>query len=69
MIKEDAKDSKQNWPGKPTIEFDFSYNGPGIAKGGTAVLKVDGRDFATEKLEHTADDLRKVNEAIAGARD
>jgi arylsulfatase A-like enzyme len=40
-------------PGKHTIEFDFSYDGPGIAKGGTGVLKVDGRELAKEKLEHT----------------
>jgi len=40
-------------PGKHTIEFDFTYDGPGIAKGGTGVLKVDGRALATEKLEHT----------------
>ena len=40
-------------PGKHTIEFDFTYDGPGIAKGGSGVLKVDGRDLATQKLEHT----------------
>ena len=40
-------------PGKHTIEFEFTYDGPGIAKGGTGVLKVDGRVLATEKLEHT----------------
>src|SRR5262249_15239283 len=28
-------------PGKHTIVFDFSYDGPGAAKGGTGVLKVD----------------------------
>ena len=40
-------------PGKHTIEFEFTYEGPGIAKGGTGVMKVDGRVLATEKLEHT----------------
>jgi arylsulfatase len=40
-------------PGKHTIEFDFKYDGPGIAKGGTGVLRVDGRDFASKKMEHT----------------
>jgi hypothetical protein len=29
-------------PGKHTIVFDFIYEGPGPAKGGTGVLKVDG---------------------------
>ena len=33
--------------GKHTIVFDFTYDGPGIAKGGTGVLKVDGQDVAT----------------------
>ena len=27
--------------GKHTIVFDFTYDGPGVAKGGTGVLKVD----------------------------
>ena len=30
--------------GNHTIEFDFTYEGPGIAKGGTGVLKVDGKE-------------------------
>jgi hypothetical protein len=29
-------------PGKHTVTFDFKYDGPGIAKGGTGVLSVDG---------------------------
>ena len=33
--------------------FDFKYDGPGIAKGGTGVLTVDGAELATQKLEHT----------------
>jgi arylsulfatase len=40
-------------PGKHTLEFALTYDGPGIAKGGTGVFKVDGRVLATEKLEHT----------------
>jgi len=40
-------------PGKHTIVFDFKYDGPGIAKSGTGVLSVDGRDIATQKMEHT----------------
>ena len=40
-------------PGKHTIVFDFTYDGPGIAKGGTGVLKVDGKEVATLKhAEH-----------------
>jgi arylsulfatase len=34
-------------PGKHTIGFDYTYDGPGIAKGGSGVLKVDGKIVAT----------------------
>jgi hypothetical protein len=40
-------------PGKHTIEFDFTYDGPGIGKGGTGVLKVDGKEAASHKIPHT----------------
>jgi len=40
-------------PGKHTVAFDFTYDGPGMAKGGTGVLKVDGVEVATEKIPHT----------------
>jgi arylsulfatase A-like enzyme len=39
--------------GKHTIVFDFKYDGPGLAKSGTGVLKVDGKTLSTLKLEHT----------------
>jgi arylsulfatase A-like enzyme len=39
--------------GKHTIGFDFTYDGPGVAKGGTGVLKVDGQVVATQKIPHT----------------
>ncbi|MBI5248778.1 MAG: sulfatase-like hydrolase/transferase, partial [Desulfomonile tiedjei] len=51
-------------PGKHTLEFDFKYDGigfatlafnnpSGIGRGGTGVLKVDGKPVATHKMEHT----------------
>jgi arylsulfatase len=40
-------------PGKHTLEFDFKYAGPGFGKGGTAGIKVDGAEVATQKVEHT----------------
>ncbi len=40
-------------PGKHTIVFDFKYDGPGFGKGGSGVLKVDGKDVATRKISHT----------------
>jgi arylsulfatase len=39
--------------GKHTIVFDFKYDGPGIAKGGTGVLKVDGKEVRTLKIPKT----------------
>jgi arylsulfatase len=51
-------------PGKHTLEFDFKYDGlgagtlafnnvSGIGRGGTGVLKVDGKEVAHQTLEHT----------------
>jgi arylsulfatase len=40
-------------PGKHTVEFEFTYDGPGIGKGGTGVLKVDGNAVDTEKAPAT----------------
>jgi arylsulfatase A-like enzyme len=39
--------------GKHTIVFDFKYDGPGIAKGGTGVLKVDGHEVRTLQIPKT----------------
>jgi arylsulfatase len=51
-------------PGKHTLEFDFKYNGLGLAtlafnnpsgvgQGGTGVLKVDGTAVASQTMDHT----------------
>ena len=39
--------------GKHTIVFDFKYDGPGIAKGGTGVLSVDGKQIRTLSIPKT----------------
>jgi hypothetical protein len=39
--------------GKHSIVFDFIYDGPGLGKGGTGVLKVDGKEVANNKIPHT----------------
>jgi arylsulfatase len=39
--------------GKHTIVFDFKSDGPGLGKGGTGVLYVDGKEVARNSLEHT----------------
>ena len=39
--------------GKHTIVFDFKSEGPGLGKGGTGVLTVDGKEVAKNSMEHT----------------
>jgi hypothetical protein len=39
--------------GKHTIVFDFKPDAPGLGKGGTGVLSVDGKEVARKSLEHT----------------
>ncbi|MDM9623093.1 arylsulfatase [Rhizobium sp. S96] len=40
-------------PGKHTIVFDFKSEAPGMGKGGTGVLTVDGNQVASAKVPHT----------------
>ncbi len=40
-------------PGKHTIVFDFKSAGPGLGKGGTGVLSVDGKEVDRNSMEHT----------------
>jgi len=39
-------------PGSHTIVFDFKSEGPGLGKGGTGVLLVDGKEVAKNTLDH-----------------
>lgn len=40
-------------PGEHIIVFDFKSDGPGLGKGGTGVLSVDGKEVARNSMEHT----------------
>ena len=51
-------------PGKRTLVFDFTYDGPGIAKGGAGVLKVDGKEVANQKIPHTIAFLMPADETF-----
>jgi len=62
-------------PGKHVLEFDFKYDGLGMAtleyaslsgvgQGGTGVLKVDGKEVATQKMEHTIPFLMPIDESL-----
>src|SRR5450432_4352128 len=50
--------------GKHTIVFDFKYDGPGIAKGGTGVLKVDGKEVRTLQIPKTVPFLLPGDESF-----
>ncbi len=62
-------------PGKHKLEFDFSYEGlgmatlafnnaSGIGRGGTGVLRVDGEAVATQKMERTIPLILQWDEAF-----
>ena len=62
-------------PGKHTLEFDFKYDGlgpgtlafnnmSGIGRGGTGVLKVDGKEVATQKMEQTIPIILQFDESF-----
>src|SRR5436190_13395894 len=51
-------------PGKHTIMFDFKYDGPGMAKGGTGVLSVDGKEVDNKKIPHTIPALMTIDETF-----
>jgi arylsulfatase len=50
--------------GKHTIVFDFKYDGPGPAKGGTGVLSVDGKEVDRRNIEHTIPMLMSIDESM-----
>jgi arylsulfatase A-like enzyme len=51
-------------PGKHTLAFDYTYDGPGIAKGGNGVLKVDGKVAATAKQANSISFLQVADETF-----
>ena len=51
-------------PGKHAIGFDYTYDGPGIAKGGSGVLKVDGKVVATGKQANSIAFLQVADETF-----
>ena len=62
-------------PGKHVLEFEFTYDGlgagtlafsnySGIGRGGTGVLKVDGKVVATEKMEKTLPFILQFDESL-----
>jgi len=50
--------------GKHTIIYDYTYDGPGIAKGGTGVLKVDGKVVDSHKQPNSVAFLEVCDETF-----
>ncbi len=50
--------------GKHTVTFDFKYDGPGIAKGGTGVLSVDGKEVDNKKIPATVPSILTIDESF-----
>jgi arylsulfatase A-like enzyme len=50
--------------GRHTIVFDFKYDGPGPAKGGTGVMSVDGKEVARKTIAHTIPLLMSIDETF-----
>jgi arylsulfatase len=51
-------------PGKHTIEFAFTYEGPGFGKGGSGVLSVDGNVVSSNKIPHTIPFIMSIDETF-----
>ena len=51
-------------PGKHKIVFDFKLAEPGLGKGGTGVLSVDGREVARKTVEHSIPFLMSIDETF-----
>ncbi|MBP2646650.1 MAG: putative arylsulfatase [Gemmatimonadetes bacterium] len=50
--------------GTHTIVFDFKYDGPGPAKGGTGVLSVDGKEVDRKSVKHTIPLMMTIDETF-----
>ena len=51
-------------PGKHTIVFDFKSAEPGLGKGGTGVLSVDGKELARKTIAHSIPFLMSIDESF-----
>jgi len=51
-------------PGKHTVTFAFTYDGPGFGKGGTGILSVDGKAVATQTMPHSIPFLMTIDEGF-----
>ncbi|WP_069881437.1 arylsulfatase [Bosea sp. BIWAKO-01] len=52
-LKRTAWEGPELEAGKHTIIFDFKSDGPGLGRGGTGALSVDGKEVTRNSMEHT----------------
>jgi len=50
--------------GKATIRYEFAYNGPGLAKGGTGTILVNGKKVAEGKIDRTQPGFYSADEGV-----
>jgi arylsulfatase len=53
LARERVEGAKALSPGKHAVIFDFKYDGPGLAKGGTATIRVDGAEAVKQQFSRT----------------
>ncbi len=74
-LKRERWEGPELTPGKHTLEFDFEYDGlgmgtlalnnlSGIGRSSTGVLKVDGKEVATQKMECTIPLILQWDESL-----
>jgi hypothetical protein len=56
-------------PGKATIRFEFAYDGPGLGKGGTATILVNGKKVGEGKIEQTQASMFSADEGADVGQD
>jgi arylsulfatase A-like enzyme len=55
--------------GKATIRFEFAYDGPGLGKGGTGTILVNGKKVAEGKIEQTQSNVFSADEGADVGQD
>jgi arylsulfatase A-like enzyme len=55
--------------GKATIRYEFAYDGPGLGKGGTGTILVNGTKVAEAKIDHTQGNFFSADEGTDVGQD
>jgi len=55
--------------GKATIRFEFAYDGPGLGKGGTGTILVNGKKVVDGEIGHTQGGIFSADEGVDVGQD